>query len=1164
MASSPFEPVANAFVEALVPLSAAAKDPKLLQLLIYELGWVQDISDEVLGAMPWLATAAEIVDEAQALIAEFEDGDDDVGGAILQALALVDDVMTLIRELEDNPPNGAALTGILADPDFWTELALDLPEYLLLRWLRLYKPLLYRVLCAAEVVTEETVPGSGGRAGFVRRSLTWRNLTSLLSDPPAYLQERYEWGGADGFKHDELLSHLAMVAKAGGMKARLRSLSTRFIGDDAPYASGSEAASGVRQLDLPIVTGPISDSAFVEMGVALVPVPKSPSASGVSGLLLSTLSAGDASVPIVLSDEWTLVVEGTVDATGAVGLMLQPGSDPTFTSLAPDSTLRMTLRGTPEAPWVLVGAADGTRLELRGFEASLSLGSQGSTPELVLEAGGIDADTALGIVIDAGEGDSFLNSLLESIALDIAIDPRLRWSSIDGFTFGGAAGFDVEIPIDSTLGPITIDSLTIAFTAAASADDTALRLTAGVTASAVLGPLAFAVDNIGLAFELSNDPAGLAIARFGDLNFAIGFKPPDGLGLAIDAGVASGGGYLYIDADKGQYAGVAAVEAMGIGITAIALIATELPDGSDGWSMFLSLSATFTGVQLGFGFTLNGVGGLAGINRGIDVEALQQGLRDGALDSILFPEDPIADAPRILADIDAIFPPAVGQYVFGPVAVIGWGTPSLIEAEVGIMIELPDPVTIVVMGSVQALLPTPDAAIVELRMDVLGIIEFDTGTLSIDATLRDSKVLALTLTGDMAMRASFIDNPTFLLSVGGFHPAFTPPADFPTLRLLAIALDTGDNLRIQLGCYFAITSNTLQFGAGASLWATALGCTVEGAVTFDALIQFSPFGFIVALGLYVSVKAGSVELAGVYLVATLTGPNEWFVSGTATFKILGIKKAFKVEATFGAKEDEDALQVYDVKTLLLDALSAADAWCAVAPDDADAVVLAETSASDAIRVHPAGSVEVRQKIVPLERTLDKFGNGVLGGLDYFSLDNPSLGGEIAGASATVVEDWFAAAQFFETSDADALSSPSFEQMPAGLRFGDDGIDAGEATPFEIGYEQVVRDSGRSSESRRLTERYQPQLDSLLGAVGRSTAATSRRKRGFTMSPTASSPAASSFGISAVTYAVMTDTDGAVDATVTPTAVPWSKAREALRSADKTKGRQIVPAYELAS
>ena len=63
----------------------------------------------------------------------------------------------------------------------------------------------------------------------------------------------------------------------------------------------------------------------------------------------------------------------------------------------------------------------------------------------------------------------------------------------------------------------------------------------------------------------------------------------------------------------------------------------------------------------GFGFTLLAVGGIIGLNRTMNLDALLQGVRTGGINSVMFPKDVIANAPRIISDLRAFFPPRGGH-----------------------------------------------------------------------------------------------------------------------------------------------------------------------------------------------------------------------------------------------------------------------------------------------------------------------------------------------------------------------------------------------------------------------------------------------------------------------------------------------------------------------
>ena len=90
------------------------------------------------------------------------------------------------------------------------------------------------------------------------------------------------------------------------------------------------------------------------------------------------------------------------------------------------------------------------------------------------------------------------------------------------------------------------------------------------------------------------------------------------------------------------------------------------PGHPDDWALLLILAATFQqGIQLGLGITLSGLGGVLGINHAIDSDVIAAGLRTKALDAILFPPDPVAQAPHIFAIWSQTMPVSVGHTVVG-------------------------------------------------------------------------------------------------------------------------------------------------------------------------------------------------------------------------------------------------------------------------------------------------------------------------------------------------------------------------------------------------------------------------------------------------------------------------------------------------------------------
>ena len=122
------------------------------------------------------------------------------------------------------------------------------------------------------------------------------------------------------------------------------------------------------------------------------------------------------------------------------------------------------------------------------------------------------------------------------------------------------------------------------------------------------------VENIGVKLIISFPNGG---GNLGPANFELGFQPPNGVGLTINAGAVSGGGYLFFDFEKEEYAGALELNIANIvNAKAIGLITTKMPDGSKGFSMLIIISAEFNpAFQVGYGFTLIGVGGLLGLEQ---------------------------------------------------------------------------------------------------------------------------------------------------------------------------------------------------------------------------------------------------------------------------------------------------------------------------------------------------------------------------------------------------------------------------------------------------------------------------------------------------------------------------------------------------------------------
>ena len=644
-------------------------------------------------------------------------------------------------------------------------------------------------------------------------------------------------------------------------------------------------------------------------------------------------------------------------------------------------------------------------------------------------------------------------------------------------------GFGLTIPIGKSLGPLTVHNLQLRVGLEGPDDDRTYLLNAASSISAKLGPVTARVDRAGLRLGV-RFPKPPETPNLGFCDLDVGALLPNGVGLAIDAkGYVTGGGFLFHDKTQELYAGVLELSIKErIAVKAFGLIQTRMPDGSEGFSLVVFITAEgFTPWPIGMQATIRGIGGMIAVNRTFDAEAMREGLRNKTLGTLLFPKDPIRNAPEIIRNLVTTFPAEQGGFLIGLLLKIGWFSPTLVHLDLAIMLELGNRTRVIVLGSIKALLPTQDNDLVRLQMDAMGIINVGRLDVEIDAVLVDSRLAhKFVLTGSMALRASALRR-SFLMSVGGFNPRFTPPMGMPKLQRITIALASGNNPRLTCEAYFAITSNTLQFGARAELYAAAFGFSIEGEIGYDVLIQLAPFRLIADFKASVQLKRGSRSLFKLSVAGMLEGPRPLRIAGKASFEIFWCDFTIRFDKTLVSGEKPPLPPAVDVLAQLKQALTSADSWSTqLAPNRQHGVTLRAAPASTTLVLDPLGNLVVKQPMVPLNtsRELDTFGGAPIAGARRFTV-TASLGG--VGQDAHPVQDAFAPAQFFAMTDDEKLAAPSFEDMDAGVVFGSDAvvIDEGASLFAGLEYETIVIDEDGKKEKEEdyvlLPERFFQQV-----------------------------------------------------------------------------------------
>jgi hypothetical protein len=818
-----------------------------------------------------------------------------------------------------------------------------------------------------------------------------------LSDPAGQLAELYDWGTA-GFDGKKILAALDRAVAELGLPA----------------------------LYDPSLSPPLLDLLFVQLSPRIDLNPR-----GLELRLNQGLSKGAFELG---SQRWTLTLGLDANVLADTSLTVRPGA---ITVQPPEAA---TLTGKVVAtyssvrkasdPFVLLSFLGAGSLTVEEIAASAELHfAPNGTAQLVL---GADLKRSK-VRIDTANADGFVGKILGGFQLESAFDAGVGYSMSDGLHFRGSSALEIHLASHFSLGPLAVDALTLSIGVKGGAFP--IAVTADLRTS--LGPLTATVRGIG--FEVAVKLVSNNTGNLGPVDVQPRFRPPNGVGLAMDGGGFKGGGFLMFDEAKGEYVGGLELVFQGIvTVKAVGLLNTKFPDGHRGFSLVILISAEFPPIQLGFGFTLLGVGGLLGLNRTVLLDELQLGVRDGSLNSILFPTDVVANATRIIGDLKRVFPAQDGHFLIGPMAKLGWGTPTLISLSVGLILDIPSPM-FALIGVLRLALPAEDVAILHLQVSFAASVDFECGQLQFDASLFDSRVMTFTLSGDMAVRIHWKENANFLLSVGGFHPAYTPPPmNIGEMARLGVVLFQG-NPHVTAQAYFAVTSNSVQFGARVEAYYGIDLFNVYGFLGLDVLINFNPFHFIAEIEAGLGVRTGDTVLFAIQLQLLLEGPTPWHARGTGSFRIgFIIKVTIKVgfDVTVGDAR-ETRLPPVDVLAEMVKALANLGNWKPRLPPSSNQHVTlrALPDPTTVLVLHPFGALEITQKLVPLHVAIQRFGARAPDVGSVFTLADVKLGAEDAGVANT--REQFAPAQFFTMSDAEKLSRPSFAEYDAGIVIGGD-------------------------------------------------------------------------------------------------------------------------------
>lgn len=1019
---------------------------------------------------------------------------------VFEAIADVFDVLASLDDISVPP----------IETDKVGELIID---YLLITYLQNHYVLVYAGLSLLGVIKPEG-PGTAG-------DLDLSQLGPALSNPNEAIASQYDWG-SQSFEPYLVIFYLKGIVNGLGVEGSLTPVTkwmrteVQDLGTDEPWPgtdvtwdgqSGNGSNKAIDSLQSPedltddrLLVDIFSISgAGMSAGIDLSIVPVPGKHGGLPGFAVVPTGFGKGEFSDEIEGGWTFNAEFSAKADWA--LRVRP-SDGGGIDRIPNQGVNEQLHGEAELTYDpndggnskekgSVGESGGTGVVIEYFQAALRIDYDGEN---------VTFDVKFPITgrFESEPPGGFISEVLPDRD-NKSFDMDIGWSSDGGMYVERGQTLEASIPIRGKLGPAMLDELYVDLDSlgdnlegpdvggsggsggSGGGLDTPdvgggngdgiegqISFTTSISGNIEFGPVTARFKRMGVTAKQQGDGKNPA-------DVAVDFKFPDGVGISIDTSGFSGGGYLAYDDERKRYAGTLQLQfGDEFTLNAVGLLTTELPDGSDGFSLVVIISADDLGINLGMGFQLEGVGGMVGINRSVKQRRIGNAVQEDSLGKLFFPEKPVANANRIISDLGTYFPARRGSHIFGPVAKLGWA--EMFSGQAGVILAFPSG-KFTLVGTIGGGLPDSDSDLIAINMAFSGYLDPPHSRIALDASLYDSTVIGFTLQGDMALRANWGDDPRFLLSIGGWNPRYSPPNDFPQLDRVGAKLGKpGGNARLELTGYLAITSNTFQVGAKVFALAKAGPAKAKGHLSFDALFQFSPFKFVIdfSASLSVTVKGRGFSIT---IDGTLMGPGPFRVTGTISIDIFFFTISVNVNATIGPSKGREKLPRARILPELTAELNRPANWTTDRQPDRTAWATlrsVETNNSEVL-AHPMAEIGVRQQVVPLAFEIEKFRNARPSGYTRFEITGATS--QSIDLTATLDEE-FAPADYTQMSNDEKMNAPAFESHPAGRKITHQGIYCGyesaqqesqNSRTTEFGYECTVIDRPKDNWATPLGE-----------------------------------------------------------------------------------------------
>ncbi len=423
------------------------------------------------------------------------------------------------------------------------------------------------------------------------------------------------------------------------------------------------------------------------------------------------------------------------------------------------------------------------------------------------------------------------------------------------------------VKVDKAIGPFFVKRIGFEY----DAPEVMIKMDGGVNLSCVVLTL--------LGFGISY-PLNKITTDIKEILKALRFHL-DGASLALDVGpVGIAGGLLKVSDDPLQLDGTLMLRVGSFTLGAIGSYADL--HGTPSLFIFAAFQQILGGPPY---FVVAGLAFGFGINRALEIPPMDQ---VGSFPLVKAATDPFYLGTKLdLRDVSDklgkyVYPSPGNFWMAAGLKFISFGLINgFVMATVSVGIQFQ--VALLGLAKVQVPPQAPGAPEVEpiasVELAIKVCLSLSSGVLAVEGQLTENSFILsrqCRLTGGFAFNCWFCPAHLgdFVVSLGGYHPRFVPPAHYPVVPRLGLQWSVSKYLSITGGIYFALTPSCCMAGGKLDAVFQMGGLRAWFYAYADFLISWKPFYYDVAIGIGIGVSytlrlLGISKTFGIELSATL-------------------------------------------------------------------------------------------------------------------------------------------------------------------------------------------------------------------------------------------------------------------------------------------------------